>query len=130
MFGNSVAENAPQTAAVKTAETDTLLRVLREELAADFQELQKVCKWKWTKLNGVKGYMATSKKTGNSIFFPVTGLWNLYGFDDCPYGFYWSSTLYGMEQATRAINFDMDRHSHGSGTCERYFGLPIRPVQE
>lgn len=95
----------------------------------DFQELQKACKWKWTKQDGVKGYLATSKETGNSIFFPVTGLWNSYGFDDCPYGFYWSSTLYGLD-VSRALNFDMDRHSHSSGTCDRYFGLPIRPVQE
>ena len=95
----------------------------------DFQELQKACKWKWTKLNGVKGYMVTSKKTGNSIFFPVTGLWNLYGFDNCPYGFYWSSTLYGMQEH-RAFSFDIERHSHSSGPCDRYYGLPIRPVQE
>ena len=81
VFGNSVAENAPQTAAVKTAETDTLLRVLREELAADFQELQKQdvkpyfmsfrVQERWdVRIAGTFGFLGTSYQDHTRSFTP------------------------------------------------------------
>lgn len=38
-------------------------------------ELNNKCTWKWTTLNGVKGYKVTGNN-GNSIFLPVTGYKN------------------------------------------------------
>ena len=39
----------------------------------EFEELINNCTWEWTTLDGVNGYNVTSKKTGNSIFLPITG---------------------------------------------------------
>ena len=38
------------------------------------------CIWEWTTNNGINGYKVTSKKTGNSIFLPITGF-RFYGQD-------------------------------------------------
>lgn len=64
----------------------------------EWQELLDVCDWKWTNINGVKGYLVTSKKTKESIFLPITDLQSLYGG-------YWSSTG-GLKRANILYFFD------------------------
>ena len=39
--------------------------------ASEFEELIDNCDYQWTTQNGVKGVRFTSKRNGNSIFFPV-----------------------------------------------------------
>ena len=39
----------------------------------EWTELISNCTWTWTAIDGVAGTMATSKSTGNSIFFPAAG---------------------------------------------------------
>ena len=53
------------------------------------------CEWEWTNKDGVNGYKVTGKKTGNSIFLPITGFRFYEGVQfRAIKGIYWSSTLY------------------------------------
>jgi len=69
----------------------------------EFQELIDNCTWLWRE-EGVHGYMATSKKNGNSIFLPATGK-RAEGFDGPKVffggsiGYFWSSSVYNDEKA-------------------------------
>lgn len=64
---------------------------------AEFDELKKNCQWTWTSLDGVSGYIITSRKSGYkgySIFLPATGYRNgreLY--DSNSFGYYWTSSV-------------------------------------
>ena len=96
----------------------------------EWDELIKNCTSEWTTLNGVTGRKFTSKKNGNSIFFPAAG----FRYYDCLYyagsdGYYWSSSL----------NTDNPDHACGlyfrSGIVYtdygyRYDGRSVRPVSE
>lgn len=60
--------------------------------SAQYKELIKHCKWKWTVSNGVQGYRVTASN-GNSLFFPCAGyikdgLMEYYGTN----GNYWTGT--------------------------------------
>ena len=95
---------------------------------AEQDELLEKCKWKWTTVNGVKGYKVTSKKNGNSIFLPAAGYRNGTEVDDrgsC--GYYWSSSLYSSFciYACRLYFCRGDRGWDDGGCC---FGFPVRPV--
>ena len=63
--------------------------------SAQMDELQnrKYCEWIWTFLNGVKGYIITSKLNGKSIFLPACGVF--YSNEQQHMntdGYYWLST--------------------------------------
>ena len=91
----------------------------------DVRELQRMCTWEWTSVNGVNGYNVTAPN-GNSIFFPAAGYrdgWGIY--ERKLYGDYRSATLYS-NSAAYSLNFDSDRHEFKSGY--RYLGLTVRPV--
>lgn len=93
------------------------------------------CTCTWTKqtLLGdsiVYGYRVTSKKNGNSIFFPASGYFrgdNLVFLDS--YGFYWSSTLDASDPSC-AYRFYFCSKDSDEVSVYRYFGLPVRPVSE
>ena len=98
---------------------------------AEFDELINNCERQWITLNGVKGMRFTSKKNGNSVFFPAAGYrdgTSTYGAGGS--GYYWSSTPYGSyTQNAYYLYFD----SGGSASTYwiyRYYGLPVRPVLE
>ena len=60
----------------------------------DFVELDNNCDHEYIEVNGIKGMKFTSKKNGNSVFFPCSGYgngssWNNRG----SYGHYWSGSL-------------------------------------
>ena len=68
----------------------------REEI----KELLENCDYKWTTQNGVNGGLFTSKKNGNSIFFPAAGGRNgsdVYYMGSC--GEYWSLSDKGNDEA-------------------------------
>ena len=94
----------------------------------DFQELYDNCDWTRKTVNGVNGYLVTSKINGNSIFFPCSGLghgqsWNYRG----SYGHYWSSSLtsatHGRLLLFRSGGVDPQNSS------SRFYGFAVRPVQ-
>ena len=41
----------------------------------DFLELAVYCQWEWTTQNGIMGYKIVSKKNGNFIFLPASGIY-------------------------------------------------------
>ncbi len=94
----------------------------------EFEELIKNCeKPEWTKVDGNFGMLFTSKKNGNTIFFPAAGLmWpSLDGGGER--GHYWSSSVYGAYGAWR-LGFRSDDagvYSHYS----RKNGLSVRAVR-
>ena len=98
---------------------------------AEYDELVNNCNCQWTIQNDVAGMRFTSKRNGNSIFFPAAG-WR-YG-TSTHYaglgGFYWSSTPY--KSNTRDA-YNLYSYSGGSANTDCYcrlYGNPVRPVVE
>ena len=98
---------------------------------AECKELINNCTRQWTTQNGVKGMRFTSKKNGNSVFFPAAG--GRYGTSTNNAGeggHYWSSTpCESNTQSAYGLYFD----SGGSAGTDRYgrhYGLSVRPVLE
>ena len=61
----------------------------------DLEELEDNCVWSFLVLNGVNGFMVTSKTNGNSIFLPMAGLLRSSTNDDVgAYGYYLSNTIH------------------------------------
>ena len=89
------------------------------------------CDHEWTTQNGVAGMRFTSKRNGNSIFFPAAGYRNgTSTYDAGEYGFYWSSTP--RESGTQyaySLYFGSGGGA-GTGWYHRYIGYPVRPVLE
>ena len=109
----------------------TLSGKWRMPTKAEFQELVDNCKWKWGKVDGVYGYLVTSKipgRTKNSIFLPATGI--RYGSESLNAGessCYWSSTE-DESEPNRAYYLDIAKKSHGADAFYRFYGYPIRAV--
>ena len=91
------------------------------------------CTWEWTTQDGVNGYKVTGKKTGNSIFLPITG---------CRYyaetqfrainGIYWTSSLYTANPNKAwclIFNFSNVEVHYGNLSSNRFSGRCIRAVQ-
>lgn len=95
----------------------------------DFKELTENCEWERKTINGVNGYLVTSKINGSRVFFSCSG----YGYGTSrdgrgAYGGYWSSTFNGARGA-RVLYF----YSGGvrpQGSNSRYFGFAVRAVQK
>ena len=98
---------------------------------SECNELVNNCTRQWTTQNGVKGMLFTSKRNGNSIFFPAAG-WR-YGTSTTyagERGYYWSSTPYGSNKQNA---YNLYFNSGGSANTDwshRYSGQPVRPVVE
>ena len=97
------------------------------------QELVDKCPWQWTTQNGVKGCKVTSKKNGNSIFLPATGLRAgelLYEASD---GEYWTDTTdpYDTTNQYACCLYFVSGGGNGVGGRQlRSYGNCIRPVKE
>lgn len=89
------------------------------------------CTWTWTsdyKGTGVKGYIVSSKKNGNSIFLPAAGERNFTDLSDVgENGNYWSSSLY-----TQAPDYAYKLYFHSRDVKGAHIfrddGQSIRPV--
>ena len=87
------------------------------------------CSWKWTILNGVKGFEVKSPYNGNTIFLPAAGyrsnsnLLNAGTFCNL----IWTSTV-EHDSWFACISPFITRTRHGIYHCERYEGHQIRPV--
>ena len=99
----------------------------------EYEELIDKCTWEWITKDGVNGYKVTSKKTGNSIFLPITGF-RFYA--DVQFrainGIYWTSTLYtGNPYKAWCLEFnfeDVNVH-YGNLSSNRFSGRCIRAVK-
>ena len=98
---------------------------------AECNELVKNCTRQWTTQNGVKGMRFTSKRNGNSIFFPAAG-WRdgtstyLAG----GHGLFWSST---PDEGNTQYAYGLCFSSGGSASTDwsrRSGGRTVRPVVE
>jgi hypothetical protein len=93
-----------------------------------FQELYDNCTWERKIVEGVNGYLVTSKINRNSIFFACSGLgagtsWSNRG----SLGYYWSSSFFSARDA-----YDLVFYSGGVNpqySDLRYVGFAVRPVQ-
>ena len=58
-------------------------------------ELKTICRWKWVRNGGRKGYIVTGPN-GNSIYLPAAGLRanQKVSYIEVPNGYYWSRSLY------------------------------------
>ena len=98
---------------------------------AEFDELLNNCTRQWTTQNGVKGMRFTSKRNGNSIFFPAAGRRRgpstYYAGES---GLCWSATPY--ESSTQGA-YHLCFNSGGSANTYwnyRNYGHAVRPVVE
>ena len=106
---------------------------------SDFSELIRSCTRKWCTLNGVGGFLFTSKKKGyedRSLFFPLAGTKD---YDQIKhegkYGWYWSTDLFtddANQIKTTEISVLWLEHIEVDNQIinfrTRYLGLPVRPV--
>ena len=95
----------------------------------EWTELRENCSMQFTSINDVSGYMFTSNKTGNSIFFPIAS----YCYSNriqmpVAFGYYWSSSLDtdDSSHAWSVIMYNIQKPKRQS--MERFYGLSIRPV--
>lgn len=94
----------------------------------DFSALLDGTTNEWTTVNGVNGYKFTSKKNGNSIFFPAAGYWD----GDTPryptqYGGYWTSSV-SPSNSSFAYCLFLSSGSASSISNWRSGGMSVRPV--
>ena len=99
----------------------------------EFEELINNCTWEWTMQDGVNGYNVTSKKTGNSIFLPITGFRY---YADTQFrsimGVYWTSSLYtGNPNKAWCLEFNFSdiKVHYGNLSSNRFSGRCIRAVR-
>ena len=99
----------------------------------EFEELINNCTWEWTMQDGINGYKVSSKKTGNSIFLPITGFRY---YADTQFrsimGVYWTSSLYtGNPNKAWCLEFNFSdiKVHYGNLSSNRFSGRCIRAVQ-
>jgi uncharacterized protein (TIGR02145 family) len=96
----------------------------------EFDELVSECTWKWTKVEGVDGYLVYSKKAGfekNSIFLPAAGFYQKKSvLNRGSRGCYWSASIgtYSHSACFLGFNSSLTRTYNE----ERYIGRTVRPV--
>ena len=93
-------------------------------------ELYEKCIWNRATMNGIKGYMVTSRINNNSIFLPFSGFrYNDAIGDVGKFGFYWSSSL-DPHDPDRAWSADLSADNHIMFAIMRYRGYSVRPVMD
>lgn len=107
---------------------------------AEWSELITGCVWQKTTMANIygktiSGYKVTSKTTGNSIFFPLSGGIKGYTLSGVEYSVsYWSSTLYFDPnyycREAKCCSMIFSNNKYYCDVKSRVEGLPIRPVCE
>lgn len=88
------------------------------------------CILEWSNLNGVNGYIVTSKNNGNSVFLPAGGYWKDTELIGAGFGvYYWSSSL-NINKTTGAWAIAYSSGGTGMTNGSRYDGKNVRPVTE
>ena len=107
----------------------------RTPTEAEYEELVNPdnCKWEWITKDGVNGYKVTGKKTGQSIFLPITGFRYYGGIQfRAIYGIYWTSSLYtNNPNKVWCLEFRFDDIAvhYGNFASNRFSGRCIRAVK-
>ena len=102
-------------------------------------ELRKDCTWTKTTLNGINGFLVTSKKSGftdRSIFLPAAGgiagtertIEQTYNPNREWIGFYWSSSIGGRASILAWYGSFGSFEGVSVHDCNRYIGHTVRPV--
>ena len=113
--------------------------------AEEWTELVENCSWGWVKIaygeGYVEGFKVFSKKNGNSIFLPVSGIcMGVDAIESTKTGYYWSSSL-NTDNPVEAWCFSffpggsLGWHTGWPRSIEtqtlfRSHGLPVRPVTD
>lgn len=95
----------------------------------EFDDLSRKCDWTWTIVNGINGYNVRGKGEYalSSIFLPCAGDGNGSSLNIAgTFGHYWSSV---PNSNGYSYYLYINSNYHGTGSGDRYFGQPIRPVQ-
>lgn len=96
----------------------------------EFEELVNGCSWRWTTIDGIDGYVVTSKKAGyenNSVFLPAAGYFQRNSVQNKgKRGCYWSSTLGTRSHSACYLGFSSS--TFRTYNDERYIGRSVRPV--
>lgn len=107
----------------------------RMPTADEFSELVNPdnCTWEWTVKDGVNGYEVTGKKTGKSIFLPITGF-RFYADIQfrAVYGYYWTSSVFSTNpNKAWCLEFNISdvSVSYGKLSSNRFSGRCIRAVR-
>ena len=105
---------------------------------SEFQDLIEACDWTFASYKGKAGWVATSKTTGNSIFFPLAGYRSGMSMKRLgSRGVYWTGELTSVvaeESGTNKANqnlcwtFGISSSGTDLGYAERYIGASVRPV--
>lgn len=96
----------------------------------EFDELVANCTWKWTKVDGVEGYLVYSRTSGlekNSIFLPAAGFYQKNSvLNRGTRGCYWSASIGTYSHSACYLGFNSSlKRTYNE---ERYIGRSIRPV--
>lgn len=93
-------------------------------------ELRAECSWKWTNMNGVKGYLVTSKHNGASLFLPATG-WRSDSelYRRGIWGEYWSRILHETNSSGAYYLYFADDNTVNYSHFYRYRGRCVRAVR-
>jgi hypothetical protein len=95
---------------------------------AELEELKNGCTWTKKTVNGVVGYEGISKKTGNSIFLPMCGVFRESAIKEIGQtGIYWSSDLAAKKYMAESLYMMADKTPR-MGQDERRYGYSIRAV--
>lgn len=99
---------------------------------SEMKELLAACSWTWFddfENTGVAGNLGTSKKNGNTIFFPAAGLRSEANHNGGgSYGVYWTLSLHDLkdDKAWFMVAENNDHYIYGL----RYHGFSVRAVTE
>ena len=94
----------------------------------DFEELVENCDQEFTTVDNVAGMKFTSRKNGNSIFFPASGYRDGTSLDDRgSSGDYWSASLYS--QAGGYVLYFSASVVNPADCSHRFSGFSVRAVQ-
>ena len=107
----------------------------RTPTKAEIQELYDNCEWTLIEQNGVRGYKATSKINGTSIFLPFAGHWSMFGYggtdkNNSMEAIYMSSSLSVNHVDASVSIYLRERNNVFIKTASRDQGLTIRPVYD
>ena len=102
----------------------------------EFTDLLNACTIEYVQYadqNWVVGCKLTSKKTGNSLFFPVFGYKDESGktVDYNQKGYYWTSTPVGDAPGDAySVKFNLENPLSEKKAYNKIYSLQIRPVRE
>ena len=94
---------------------------------AQLDELIRECDWEWKALNGVNGYIVSSKKSGNDnrIFIPAAGYWEGSGVSGTTTGCYFWTRTVASHDTRSAYSF---WGTYAVSVQYRHLGASVRAV--